>query len=134
VSLKRDSHAPDRGTLAVQGQESAQRPRLGCTFYKTEGGEEPVRSWLKDLPDPASNVIGRDLASIQWRWPVSMPLVGNLGDGLWEVRSTVGKVEYRVIFSVDDGEMYLLNGFQKSTRKTPDHERTLALKRKRTLE
>ena len=61
-----------------------------------------------------------------------MPLVRNLGNGLWEVRSrlTGGKIA-RVIFAVEYGSMILLHGFIKKTRKTPPQDLDLALKRKR---
>ncbi|HZL18446.1 MAG TPA: hypothetical protein VFG23_11955 [Polyangia bacterium] len=60
--------------------------KLGCIFYRTESGEEPVRRWLKKLKRDdfaaAVTVIGADLDRVQWQWPISKPLVGSLGDGL----------------------------------------------------
>ena len=56
------------------------------------------------------------MASVEFGWPVGMPLtrpVGKLGPR--EVRSTIkaGKVEARVIFGIDGRAMILLHGFEK---------------------
>jgi phage-related protein len=113
------------------------KPKLGCSFYRSTSGDEPVRSWLRRLKESdrdAARIVGADLARVQWRWPISRPLVGFLGDGLYEARSTVSKVEYRVIFAVIDRELILLHGFSKRTMKTPKADRDLALKRKREVE
>ena len=42
-------------------------------FFKTAGGTEPVRDWLKDLPFEDRREMGKDLMRAQWRWPVGMP-------------------------------------------------------------
>jgi phage-related protein len=39
--------------------------------------------------------------------------------GLYEVRSTVSDVEYRVLFCIVDGTMVLLHGFVKKTQRAP---------------
>ena len=68
-------------------------------------------------------------------WPIGMPYCRPLGLGLWEVRSdlTDGR-SGRVIFCIIEGEMVLLHGFVKKTRKTPAQDIDLARKRKRELE
>jgi hypothetical protein len=60
-------------------------PKLGCAFYKTVGGEQPVREWLRALDDVVCTIIGKDILKVQWRWPISKPLVGTFGEGLYEV-------------------------------------------------
>lgn len=45
--------------------------------------------------------------------------MANLGDGLWELRSTQDRMEYRVIFAVMAGTILILHGFVKKTQKTP---------------
>jgi hypothetical protein len=39
-------------------------------FFRTAAGTEPVREWLKELPDEDCDAIGRDLERVQHRWPV----------------------------------------------------------------
>ena len=110
-------------------------PTLGCVFFRTDAGSEPVREWLKeDMPASARKTMGADIRTVQATWPVGMPLVGVLGRGLWEVRSTSGGVEYRVAFAIVSGEMVLLNGFTKTTPKTRKHDLDLASGRKAALE
>ena len=73
--------------------------------------------------------IGADIKTVQFRWPVGLPWVRSLGAGLWEVRSNLADRTARVIFAIDGGEMILLHGFIKKTRKTPAAELELAKKR-----
>jgi phage-related protein len=76
--------------------------------------------WLRDvLTAEVRQQIGWDIAAVQWRWPVGKPLVGAFGGGLFEVRTSVGKEQYRVLFFVLVGEMVLLHGFHKKTRRAP---------------
>lgn len=69
---------------------------------------------------------------MEFAWPIGMPLVRGLGDGLWEMRSSLtgGKIA-RVIFTVEHSSMVLLHGFIKKTQKTPKQDLDLALKRKK---
>ena len=106
--------------------------RIPARFYRTAAGTEPVRDWLKDLDGKDRRTIGMDLKDVEYGWPVGMPLCRSLGNGLWEVRSSIshGRIA-RVIFCVEEGEMILLHGFIKKTRKTPPRDIDLALKRKK---
>ncbi len=70
---------------------------------------------------------------MQWRWPVSKPLVGSLGSGLWEVRSSVFDADYRIVFVISEGTMLLLHAFKKKTRATPAADHGLARSRQRQL-
>ena len=54
-------------------------------FYKSSGGNEPVREWLKTLDEPDRYAIGQDLMRAQWRWPVGMPLCRPMGQGLSQI-------------------------------------------------
>jgi len=61
-----------------------------------------------------------------------MPLVGSLGQGLWEIRTKLKKGNIaRVIFFMDLDSMILVNGFVKKTQKTPKPVLDLSKKRKR---
>ena len=59
------------------------------------------------------------------------PLVDNLGDGLWEVRSRLSNRIARTLFAIVDQEIVLLHGFIKKQRRTPPDELELAKKRKK---
>ena len=106
-------------------------PRLlPAVFFQTETGREPVREWLLDLPKPERKMIGIDIMTVQFRWPLGMPLVRNIGSSLYEIRSNLPTRIARTLFFVHQGEIVLLHGFVKKTRKTPKEDRALALQRK----
>lgn len=104
-------------------------PKLKVRFFTTENGTEPVKDWLKELTKIERKTIGDDIKTIQFGWPLGMPLVKNLGNGLWEVRSTIPNGIARVLFVPKNGEMILLHGIIKKTNKLPPKDRELALKR-----
>jgi DNA-binding Xre family transcriptional regulator len=52
---------------------------LTAVFFRTETGREPVREWLQDLAKPERKIIGVDIMTVQFRWPLGMPLVRNIG-------------------------------------------------------
>ena len=62
---------------------------IPVVFYRTAGGTEPVRDWLKALPIDDRRRLGQDLGDVQYGWPVGMPLCRSLGAGLWELRSNL---------------------------------------------
>lgn len=64
--------------------------KLKAVFFRTEHGNEPVREWLLSLSKAERKVIGDDVLKVQYCWPIGKPLVGSLGNGLWEVRSRLG--------------------------------------------
>ncbi len=108
----------------------AGNPPFSVLFFRTETGREPVREWLKELGADERRMIGEDLKTLQFRWPLGMPLVRSLGDGLWEVRSRLPTRIARCLFYVRDQRIILLHGFIKKTQKTPTEDKALALKRK----
>jgi phage-related protein len=103
---------------------------LPAVFFRTEAGREPVREWLQGLPKHERRIIGIEVMTLQYRWPLGMPLVRNLGSALWEIRSALPTRTARTLFFVHQGEIVLLHGFIKKTKKTPAEDRALALQRK----
>jgi len=75
-------------------------------------------------------MIGEDLKTLQFRWPLGMPLVRSLGDGIWELRSRLPTRISRCLFYVRDRRIIMLHGLIKKTQKTPIEDKALALKRK----
>jgi phage-related protein len=62
-----------------------------------------------------------------------MPLARPLGQGLWEVRTSLANRIARVIFCFHEDELVALNGFIKKAMKTPQGELDLARARKKEL-
>ena len=60
--------------------------------------------WLRDLDKEERRIIGLDLMRAQFGWPIGMPLVRSLKEGLW-------------------------HGFIKKTQKTPTDDMALAQRR-----
>jgi phage-related protein len=99
-------------------------------FYETAAGTAPVREWLLSLSKEDRRLLGEDIATVEFGWPVGMPVCRPLGHQLWEVRSTLsGHRIARVIFSVAGNHMVLLHGFIKKSQKTPSEDLALARKR-----
>jgi phage-related protein len=109
--------------------------KIPVLFYRTRGGAELVRDWLRSLDERDRHAIGLDLMRVQFRWPVGMPLCRAMGDGLWEVRTSLPSNRIaRVLFCLVHDRIVVLHGFIKKTQKTPDEELTLARKRKKEFE
>lgn len=107
---------------------------IPIVFYRTATGVEPVRDWLRSLSDEDRREIGFDLATVQVGWPVGMPLCRSLGDGIWEVRSSLPSRRIaRILFFVHEGRIGIVNGFIKKTMKTPPDEIELARKRMKEM-
>ena len=93
---------------------------MPVVFFATSAGREPVREWLNELEKDDRREIGADILAVQQGWPLGLPLCRSLGNGLWEVRSSLPSRRIaRVIVAFDDGTIVLLNGFIKKTQKTP---------------
>jgi phage-related protein len=114
-----------------EGSPSARLPlekRLPVVFYRTEAGGEPVREWLRALPASDRKRIGEDLKTVEFGWPLGMPLCRRMEQGIYEVRSNLsqGRIA-RVLFYVDPKQrMVLLHAFIKKARNTPPDELRLA--------
>ena len=104
-------------------------PRFQVRFYKTNAGNEPVREWLVSLSDEEKKTIGEDIKTVQFGWPIGMPVCRKVFKYLWEVRSSLhGKIA-RVIFTVEGTTIYLLHGLIKKTKKLPQKDLDIAKKR-----
>src|SRR5271167_1676373 len=109
--------------------------RIPLIFFRTPAGSEPVREWLKELPEAERQAIGKDLLRAQWRWPVGMPLCRPMGSGLWEVRTDLPtKRTSGVLLCLYREHLVALHGFIKKTRATPDEDLAIARKRRKELE
>ena len=103
---------------------------MPLVFWRSAAGREPVREWLSDLPGEDKKIIGRDIAKVQFGWPIGLPLCRALAQGLWEVRSSLpSSREARMLFGFQDGRLIALHAFFKKTPATPPDDLLLARKR-----
>lgn len=112
----------------------ARLTEIPVVFYRTSGGTEPVIDWLRSLPAEDRRVIGTDLATVQFGWPIGMPLCRPLGQGLWEMRSTLPSRRIaRLLFFVHGDRIGVVHGFIKKTRKTRAEDLGLARRRMKEM-
>ena len=113
-----------------------EKKRLSARFFASDSGRMPVRDWLLSLSDEERKVIGDDIRTAEFGWPIGMPLCRPMKShkGLWEVRTNLagGKIA-RVLFCAHEGEVILLHGFIKKTQKTPKADLDVAMKRMKGL-
>ena len=108
--------------------------KITSLFFETNAGNKPVREWLLSLTKEDRKIIGSDIKTVEFGWPIGMPTCRRLESKLYEVRSDISdKRIARVIFTVIDQYMILLNGFIKKSQKTPKTEIALAIKRKKEI-
>ena len=109
-------------------------PVLSVVFFRTTADNEPVREWLKSLPREERRIIGEDIKTVQFGWPLGMPLVRKLDRDLWEVRSHLPGRIARIVFTAAERRMVLLHGFIKKSQKMPQEDLELAKTRLRMLQ
>lgn len=87
-----------------------------------------MREWLRGLSPGDRKRVGEDIKTVEFGWPIGMPVCRPLGEGVYEVRSSLAQNRIaRVLFYIDKkGRMVLLHGFIKKTQKTPDEDLELA--------
>jgi len=111
--------------------------RLPAVFFERENGSVPVREWLLSLAETERKVIGDDIRTAEFGWPIGMPLCRSISGhkGLWEIRCGLpgGRIA-RVFFCAHKGHMVLLHGFIKKSQKTPVSEIDIAVSRMKGLE
>jgi phage-related protein len=119
------------GTLQPGGLK-----RVPAVFYRTQAGNEPVRDWLKKMPADDRRLIGEDIRTVEYGWPIGMPVCRPMGHGLHEVRTNLsGNRIARVFFYVDKQQrLVLLHGMIKKTPTTPEADMKLALDNKKRHE
>lgn len=105
------------------------RKPIPVAFFRLDSGKEPVRDWLKGLPSGDKKVIGEDIKTLQFGWPVGMPLARKMDSDLWELRSNISPGIARIFFTVFENYIVLLHCFVKKSRKTPPKEFSLAKRR-----
>ena len=108
-------------------------PRLTVRFFCESTGSEPVRDWLKRLPVEERREIGTDIKTVQFGWPMGMPVVDHIDGEIWEIRTRLATRIARVLFTLDGPVMVLLHGFIKKERKTPKAELDIAKQRLKKL-
>lgn len=106
---------------------------IAVKFFITDSGNEPVKDFLMGLTPDDRKSVGTDIKTVEYGWPLGMPLVRKMGVDLWEVRSTIATGIVRVLFTTKGSEMILLHGFVKKSGKTPPNQLKTANDRKKLI-
>jgi phage-related protein len=124
VKQTRDPRNPNKPLESAEHKGK----RVPVIFFRTEAGGEPVRDWLRALTSADRKHIGEDIKTVEFGWPLGMPVCKAMGQGIYEVRTNLAQNRTaRVLFYIDKrGRMVLLHGFIKRTRKTADEDLELA--------
>ncbi len=119
----------------IKVPKSERQPKKLPASYETPAGSEPVREWIRALDAADRKIVGDDIATLEFAWPVGMPVCRPLGNGLFEARSTLeGNRIARILFCTTKTGLVLLHAFVKKTQKTPAADLALARKRKKDIE
>ena len=79
--------------------------------------------------------MGDAIMTVEFGWPIGMPVCRAMGQGLFEVRVDLPRHRIaRVLFCVHRNRMVLLHGFIKKEQKTRGADLDLAKRRKQQLE
>lgn len=108
--------------------------RVSLLLFR-QGEEIPVLDWLLNLDDtPQRRIQARLELLAEQGHAARRPLVENLGEGIYELRTRVGRVNYRVLFSFHGRNAVLLShGFTKE-REIPAADLARARERKAAFE
>jgi len=109
------------------------KPILNASFFKSDSGNEPVREWLKALTATERKAIGEDIKTVQFGWPLGMPLVRHIEGDIWEVRVRLENRIARLFFCLEGSTMVLLHAFIKKQQATPKQDLDLVKERLKTL-
>ncbi|MDZ7752065.1 MAG: type II toxin-antitoxin system RelE/ParE family toxin [Gammaproteobacteria bacterium] len=107
---------------------SVDRPIL-VLFFRLDSGREPVMNWLRGMDAASRRTIGEDIKTLQFGWPVGMPLARKMDTDLWELRSNLASGITRTFFTIHEDNIVLLHGFVEKSQKTPANELATAKRR-----
>lgn len=100
-------------------------------LYGDENGHAPVDDFLDSLDKTAHAQFLWSIEQLQVRnIRAREPLVKHVQDKIWELREESKANSYRILYVFFSGKrIILLHGFTKKTRKLPQKELDIALKR-----
>ena len=102
-------------------------------FFQTSRGDYPVKDFIKEQDKATAAKIVSAIELLETDGPyLKPPYIKKLQDKLYELRIS-GKVAVRILYTIKDGEYYLLHAFKKKTQKTLTKEIKIALDRIKEL-
>jgi hypothetical protein len=113
-------------------------PRTAIRVFRKADGTVPLTEWLEDLEERSPRALNKCLALIlhleQLGYELRRPLADSLRDGIHELRTKVGRVNYRILYSFIGSNIACLSHGLTKESKVPDTEIDLAVTRKLLVE
>jgi len=93
-------------------------------MYRSRGGDRPVRRFLDELPEnAAAKLMGAIDLLAQTGPALRRPQAAHVRGKLWELRVSLGRLEYRMpYFFLPGRNIVLVHGLAKKTQALPDRE------------
>jgi len=105
-------------------------PKTEVNFFAEEDGSVPFLKWMDTLPAKAQDkCIVRIELLAEKGFELRRPLADYLRDGIYELRFSLQRVQYRILYFFEGKQAVISHGLTKTSR-VPTKEIDLALKRK----
>ena len=102
-------------------------------LYYPEGSRGPVRDYLSELVKERPKAFARLVLDLEVLGAEGLRsgqiTVRPLGNKLWELKRLYDGIQYRLLFGVWKGAVWLLHNIEKKSVKTPKDDLELARKR-----
>lgn len=102
-------------------------------LYYPNGNKGPVSEYLEWLAAERPKAFARLAVDLEILGSEGLRsgriVVRPLGDKLWELKRLYDGVQYRILFGVRQGTIWLLHSFEKKSAKTPKDDLDLARRR-----
>jgi phage-related protein len=100
-------------------------------LYQTSGGECPVRRFIEELPEKDQAKVGGALDYLSLQGPaLRRPHAAHVRGKLWELRVSLGRKEYRLIYFFTRGQLVVVaHAFAKKTQAITAREIEVAERR-----
>ena len=100
-------------------------------YYETRKGKRPAQEFIDNLDARSKAKIARTIDLLeQFGIDLGMPYAKHINEELWELRTRVGTNQYRVIYFLFTGKVFiLLHGFAKKSGRIPERELKIARSR-----
>ena len=106
-------------------------------LYYPDGGHGPVREFLEQLAKERPKAFARLALDVEVLGAEGLRsqqiTIRPLGEKLWELKRVYDGMQYRLLFGVWKGAVWLLHGIEKKSAKTPKDDLALARRRLREV-
>jgi len=105
-------------------------PKIEIKIFAEEDGSVPFLKWMDQLPAKAQDkcIVRIELLAVKG-YELRRPLADYLRDGIYELRISLQRINYRILYFFHGKQAVISHGLTK-TSQVPPKEIDLAIKRK----